>query len=391
MRSRLAEVLEQAAAACAAVAPHDLPDAELLAGIEELLACRDRLDGVLAGWIQAADARAASVAERGRATRSWLVEDCRLSPVEASRRVRTGWALTSHPDTDHALQAGEISHEHARLITDCLRKLPNQWIADGERILLDAARTLDPTALGIAVRKLRITAGADEDAEAAEQRRYASRYASLASTFDGMLHLDAMLDPTAGAMLSSALAPLMSTTGPDDDRTTAQRRADALTAIAEHSLSCGWLPDQQGERPHITVTIPWQGLRDELADKLGLTATVNGIETSAAEARRLACDAAILPAVLGGDSELLDLGRTTRTWTTAQRRAAALRDQGCTFPGCRAPLQHCRLHHLTFWAHGGRSDLANSAYLCRFHHWLVHHSNWRIWRNYDGTIEVSRT
>lgn len=391
MRSRLAEPLEQAAAACTALEPHDVPDAELLAGIEELLTARDRIDGVIARWVQAADAREATAVERGRATRSWLVEECRLSPVEASRRVRTSWALTTYPDTDQALQAGDVSHEHARVITDCLRRLPGNWVAEGERILLDAARLLDPTALGIVVRKLRITAGADEDAEAAEQRRFASRYATLASTFDGMLHLDAMLDPTAGAMLSAALTPLMTKGGEEDDRTAAQRRADALAALADHSLSCGWLPDQQGERPHVTVAIPWDGLRDELADKLGLTAMVNGIEISAAEARRLACDAAIIPAVLGGDSELLDLGRSSRTWSAAQRRAAALRDQGCVFPGCRASLQHCRLHHLTFWAHGGRSDLANSAYLCLFHHWLVHHTGWRIWRNHDGEIEISRT
>ncbi|MGN6473101.1 MAG: HNH endonuclease signature motif containing protein, partial [Mycobacteriales bacterium] len=108
-------------------------------------------------------------------------------------------------------------------------------------------------------------------------------------------------------------------------------------------------------------------------------------------ARMLACDAAIIPAVLGSDAEILDLGRATRTWTRAQRKAAKLRDRGCVFPRCQTGLDRCDLHHLDHWANGGPTDHNNSAHVCNYHHWLVHHTNWTITRNKHGTIEVRRT
>jgi hypothetical protein len=106
----------------------------------------------------------------------------------------------------------------------------------------------------------------------------------------------------------------------------------------------------------------------------------------------LACDAGIIPAVLGGASEVLDLGRKQRTWTTAQRRAARLRDGGCTWPRCQATLESCDLHHEQYWARDhGKTDLGNSLHICHFHHWLVHHTPWTIKRNHAAQIEVSRT
>jgi hypothetical protein len=95
--------------------------------------------------------------------------------------------------------------------------------------------------------------------------------------------------------------------------------------------------------------------------------------------------------VLGGDSEVLDLGHSRRIFSKAQRRAAALRDGGCVFPSCQAELSRCELHHLQHVEHGGKTDHHNSAYLCLFHHWLIHHTTWTITRNAAGKIEISRT
>jgi hypothetical protein len=108
----------------------------------------------------------------------------------------------------------------------------------------------------------------------------------------------------------------------------------------------------------------------------------------------LACDSGIIPAVLGGASEILDLGRTTRTWSKAQRRAARLRDGNhCTWPGgCQTPIRYCQLHHIQHWCeHRGPTDLANGAHLCHFHHWLIHNRNWKLWRDTDGALQFRRT
>ena len=88
--------------------------------------------------------------------------------------------------------------------------------------------------------------------------------------------------------------------------------------------------------------------------------------------RRIACDAALIPAVLGTGGEVLDWGRERRLFTPAQVKRLWLRDGGCTYPGCATPAQWCDAHHLTHWADGGPSDLANAALLCGHHHTVVH-------------------
>jgi hypothetical protein len=143
------------------------------------------------------------------------------------------------------------------------------------------------------------------------------------------------------------------------------------------------------------VTIDYAQLLGQLGDATGV-GTLNGpfgpTPITPQTARRLACDADIIPAILAADGTILDLGRSQRTWSTAQRRAARLRDGGCVFPKCQAPLNQCDLHHLDFYALGGPTDHDNSAHLCHFHHWLIHHKNWQISR--DPTtkkIQVRRT
>jgi len=104
----------------------------------------------------------------------------------------------------------------------------------------------------------------------------------------------------------------------------------------------------------------------------------------------LACDAKILPVVMRGQSEVLDIGRASREWPKAIRKALQLEDKGCGWPKCKMPLWACRIHHLDYWSVGGPTSKANGVHLCPFHHWLVHHMKWRIRRSDHGKIEVER-
>jgi hypothetical protein len=88
--------------------------------------------------------------------------------------------------------------------------------------------------------------------------------------------------------------------------------------------------------------------------------------------RRLACDAGIIPVVLGRRGETLNQGAMQRLFTTAQVRALWRRDRHCTFPDCGIPAAWCDAHHLTHWIDGGLTDLANAALLCARHHTIVH-------------------
>ncbi|SDS97543.1 HNH endonuclease signature motif containing protein [Actinopolymorpha singaporensis] len=106
---------------------------------------------------------------------------------------------------------------------------------------------------------------------------------------------------------------------------------------------------------------------------------VDGKPISVATVRRLACEADLIPVVLGGDGQVLDLGRSDRFFKEHQRRALAIRDgHHCNFPGCQIPEPRCVTHHMKPWDRGGPTDLANGVLLCRYHHVTVHHKGWQV-------------
>jgi hypothetical protein len=113
---------------------------------------------------------------------------------------------------------------------------------------------------------------------------------------------------------------------------------------------------------------------------------------SAGQARRLACEARIIPVVLDSTSQPLDLGRTARLFTRAQRIALGLRDGGCTARGCETSASGCHAHHDDPWAQGGRTDLARGRLLCPRHHRLAHDLRYARTVHADNTLTfVMRT
>ncbi len=161
---------------------------------------------------------------------------------------------------------------------------------------------------------------------------------------------------------------------PDGPKDRAHRLGEAFGDLIALASRSEHLPSEAGERPHISITIDLDTLRRGVGH-----AVLDGDHyLSAAQTRRLACDAKIIPAVMGGDSEVLDLGRTKRTVSVAQRKALHTRDRGCAFPGCPRPPKWCDAHHVKHWADCGDTDLDNLVLLCRTHHSLIHHSRWQI-------------
>jgi hypothetical protein len=153
--------------------------------------------------------------------------------------------------------------------------------------------------------------------------------------------------------------------------------------MCRRTLAAGTLPTTGGDRPQVVVTVPLAVLRDGV----GSATLDDGTVISAGAARRLACDAAVIPAVLGGRSEVLDVGRARRLFTGPLRRALVLRDRGCAFPGCDRPASWCEAHHLRPWAAGGGTSLDNGVLLCRHHHRLVETGDWPISLGADGIPE----
>jgi hypothetical protein len=230
-----------------------------------------------------------------------------------------------------------------------------------------------------------------------------------------MLHLEAMFDPVSGAQVVSALTSFLPRPDPVDPapdappvRTARQRRADAMVDLCLVAMK-GRASEAANDRVRMTVTVPLSTLsqpgpvpeggtrrqrraRHRPPVHPGGDVPRGGVprgddavrlepdgETVCAEtARRLACDAEVIPAVLGSAGEPLDIGRLSRVIPTGLRRALVLRDQHCRFPGCDRPPAWCDGHHVVAWSRGGPTALDNLVLLCAFHHTLVHEGRWRL-------------
>jgi hypothetical protein len=138
-------------------------------------------------------------------------------------------------------------------------------------------------------------------------------------------------------------------------------------------LPADLLPSSGG----IAATIVATMRLDQLRSGLGVTTLDTGTEASAGQMRRLACEAGLVPIVLGGRSEPLDVGREQRFHTKPQRVAMGLQQGSCATDGCEVPAAWCHAHHPISWQEGGETSLRNGALVCPYHHGLLHSTRWQ--------------
>ena len=168
----------------------------------------------------------------------------------------------------------------------------------------------------------------------------------------------------------------------------AVRHGLALIELIER-IPADALPTAGGVGATVVVTMTLDQLLDRL-DAAGVATLDTGGRISAGEARRLACRAGIIPAVLAGRSVPLDLGRERRYYSKHQRIAAQIRDGHCTAHGCDAPPAMCHLHHDVPWSQRGPTDLDNARLLCGHHHRRVHDPTYHHERMPDGSLRFHR-
>ena len=293
--------------------------------------------------------------------------------------------------------------------------MPPALRADAEPVLLEAVRRYDPARVAQIARRLRHLV--DPDGQGGlDERHHEQRWFEIASTFRGVGVPRGLLDAESAAIVRTAIEALSTRAGEMDPRTPAQRRADALVELARRALDSGQLPGVGGERPHVAVMVDLATLRREntAAAELAAGNSIHPAEPISAEAaRRLSCDASLtrivaaptvtgcrerelppyfresLPPALRGPTEPLDVGRSSRTATTAIRRALSARDKGCVMTMCDRPPPRCEAHHVTHWADGGPTAVHNMVLLCAFHHRFVHEHGWRIRIEPDGAVTVT--
>ncbi|HET8680634.1 MAG TPA: DUF222 domain-containing protein [Micromonosporaceae bacterium] len=389
-------MIAEAVDAWAATAVWALPDGDLIGSLDELHVAEQRLAATKLALVREVDGRGLAVAQGASSTAVWLRDRLRMSIRDARRLVELAAAVDAAPAVvREGLAAGALSLEQAQVVTRAVAALPAEAgpaaVDKAAATLVGHARDYEPAGLRrLGERILQVVApDVAEEAEAAaleraEQRAERDRYLTLSDAGDGAVRLSGRLGAEAAAVVRAALEPLCRPI-PGDMRTPGQRRADALVDICRLALSTDELPDQGGEPAQVVVTVDY----DTLTRQLGPGLLDTGETLSPETARRLACDARVLPAVLDGGGQPLDLGRQRRLVTGALRRALVLRDGGCSFPGCDRPAKWSQAHHIRSWADGGPTCLSNTVLTCNYHHRMLHHGGWGVHIAPDGRPEFT--
>jgi hypothetical protein len=370
-------------------------DAGLRDQVREIESVSRMVHSVMLEAVAELDSRRVAAASGFGTTKRLLAGMLRLSATEAGTRVAHATQLAPRravsgeplaptlPNTAVALAAGEIGSAQVRVIVETMNAIPASVnITDREAAEAELARyvrSFDPTSLHKIGRHLLAHLDPDgsrpreepEPAPAAGELRFRERR-------DGRLGLEGFLEPEHSAAFRSLIeqfaAPRPAAENIPDPRTTPQRNADALLEVCGLARAAQHCPTTGGEPPHLSVTLDW----DTLRTGLGAGTLDYGTPLGAADARRWACDAKIIPIVLGGASEPLDVGRAMRTVPLSIRRALVARDRGCAFPGCDRPPGMCQAHHCRHWVDGGVTSVGNCVLLCETHHRHVHHTGWEI-------------
>ena len=334
----------------------------------------DALDGDFSSVAREAQKAGEHLVAGSVSPASWIARTCGMSISSAADRVCVGAQLESLPKVAAALGLGEISFQSASQLCLLRDKLGLKAGLFDEDEMLGYAREYSVSELRKLCRLARHVADPDGFFKDEEQN-FLLRHFHISQMSDGMFAVDGVLDAVSGAALKTAVDVLAKPKGPEDERTAKQRRADAVGELAMHAMEQGTLPRRHAVKPHINLTMTLEALKGELGVPPADLDLSLPISTRTAE--RLACDCTMSRVVLA-DSQVIDVGRATRTVSPPTMRALRVRDKGCRFPGCDRQVNWSSPHHIRFWARGGPGDLPNLVLLCFFHHRLVHEGGWQV-------------
>lgn len=375
-----------------------------------------------------ADAGDLAAETAARDAAGWLAQHTRTRYADARADLRLAVALDrDRPLLAAAMRDGRTTLAQAHVIDRALAALPAEvdaaTVHRAEAHLVEAAGEFGPKELGRIGRHI-LDVVAPELAEAVEGARLAELEAdarevtrlTMRRLGDGSTRVSARIPDAAATRLATYLEsfanPRRVAAGGDladracrSDTATShdpvarlaypRRMGEAFVAFLE-AADASRLPIHGGNATTVVVTISLEALRAELASA-GLVGAglvpgddLSGDRITAAQARRLACTAQIIPAVLGGSSVPLDLGRARRLFSPAQRLAMGLRDTTCRAEGCDVPSTWCEAHHLHPWEHGGRTDIDDGALFCGHHHHRIHDPAYRADRLANGDFRFNR-
>lgn len=360
--------------------------------VDAATTARRQVEALCVVLVGEADRAKAPEVARGTSMRSLLARSTMLTAGEAAGLVFAGQELTGRAAVRDAALAGEVSVGQARAIDRVLGELPakltDEQRTEAESLLLRKAQVMDAKRLVGQARSVLDEVAPEVDAvehelanlDAQRKRAWSARSFRMTPDGEGSVLLRGQLPALEGEALQKLIASYSMSNrqamehaadrhDPAGLRTFEQRTADGLIAwVAANSGSGSASTASRRQRSTVLVTMSYDALtsRQEQAGYLP-----GGEALSAGELRRLLCDAGVMPVVLGGASQPLDVGREQRLVTPDLRRALELRDGGCAFPGWEVPSYSCEAHHIVPWYTGGPTALENLVLLCPHHHGTV--------------------
>lgn len=346
------------------------------AALRELSAIRGRTD-----QIEAAVAR--RIAELHAAGSAVPVADAlggggRTSRRAAERAERRAGALGLIPQLDEALGDGRVSAEHADAVANATSQLSDEHrsaVFAREEEITDLATSCSPETFRKKMTKIVDDVIDDDGAERVERQVAAATASMKIDDENGMHLLFAKLTPEQGNRVRRALDAEVAKMVRLAEF--AGLRRDQLLARALDRLVCGEGPARGMGPAEVAVLIDYTTLTGGRHDDT-VCEYSDGTSIPAEQARRHACDAGIIPVVLDGDGQPLDVGRARRLATREQRIALRAMYRTCAIDGCASHFDRCHIHHLDEWDDLGRTDLDKLLPLCSFHHHRAHEGRWRL-------------
>jgi len=409
--------VEEGLSAAAGVPLRSLDEAGLGDAVSLLARIESRAAALRLEVSAEADRRrvAEQTAETG--TDAWLARLTGSTREQAAGGLwLAGLLATKYAATRAAFAAGQVRIEQVRVIVHAAEQAPAEataaQIRQAEEWLVDRAtgagtrtgRPLDAKRLRQAARRMFATidhelAGRHQaillgrETRSAETETYLALHDNGNGTFTGRF----LIPELHGHLLKQALDRLVAPRRLGRDRagelvvdqtalgtgcgaSISETHGAALCELIEHLPRTGW-PGHGGNRCEVIVQIDLPAL----LTGIGAAGLDTGVAITAGEARRLACNAGIIPAVLDADSLPLDLGRSRRLHNRSQRRAYSLIHDTCAVAGCTRPFAWCEiLHHRIPWANGGPTDLDNGLPLCGWHHRRAHDTRFDLRQRPNG-------
>ncbi|WP_165354208.1 HNH endonuclease signature motif containing protein [Nocardioides glacieisoli] len=413
------DLIDEALKTVADTNPAFMATADKAAALRELATLESRLAELRMRILADADDLAAESGARDAA--GWLADSTRTRLEDARADLRLAVALDRRWQTlGAALREGRVNTAQASVIVHALDELPDEVptvvLERAEGVLIEHAGRFAPKQLARIGRHI-LTVIAPDLVDEAEGRRLAALEAegrrrtrlTLRRLGDGTTRVSGLIPDASATRLATYLEAYAN---PRRDVVDADPTIDPVPCLPypRHlgdafcqligALDPKRLPVHGGDATTVVVTIPFEKLMADLGagDLLGSgtvpsdphTDARAGESITAAQARRLACNANIIPAVLGGDSEVLDLGRARRLFSAAQRRALLIRDRTCRAEGCDIPGTWSEAHHWVTWQSGGDTGLDNGVLLCSHHHHRAHDPTYEAERMGNGDVRFNR-